>query len=346
MAEVLSPVIQQAVPVSMLHTSPDAFQNAPSGNTHQPSRASQMPRAHGYNGQNGGVGYRGTSSTPVAPYAFQSTPQLRQENRAVTAPVRTYASVTLQGHLNATRQGHPSHPSSSSNSTASTASSNRSVPNHHVQAKDDPALLAAQQNNKGADAKPISSTGQQAPTIDFSSSLPDLSLSLGGFDPAKPSPDRYRRGPQRADSSNSTITPQQPQAAARSAAPSGSGMANVAHLYKPNDRPQHGRSGSVDDMQVPKQGASQQAKRYRRRSIGGFDGEGLAANATNAAPAPAVGKQSESRAAAPLQPPPHERTNSGDSMSSGASANRPGSRQSSRPSSSVRRTLTRNCRTR
>lgn len=89
--------------------------------------------------------------------------------------------------------------------------------------------------------------------------------STAGHNTNKPSPDRYRRVQQRTGSAQNTPT-------SSSAQPSGSGMAAVGHLYHHSTQSlsspalNHSR-GSTDDFNVNRHSGSEQAKRYRRRSI-------------------------------------------------------------------------------
>lgn len=353
MAEVLAPAFQQTGSMTMLHSPADAFQNTSPQTHHQPSRSAQMPRTHVYNVQNGGMGYRGTSSTPVAPYAFQATPQLRQENRTSSAPTNPYAA-NAAAQSSGARLGHPTHASSSSDSTVSSSgSSNRSmVPQKG--SKDDTAVLA-QQRPRSSDEQLKRTVLDNRPlsTISLSTSVPDLSLTNFDTTP-KASPERYRRVQRRADSSTSVpTTPQDGQPPNRSAMPSGSGMANVAHLYNGNlppvPRPAHLRTNSADDMQLGRQ-ATEQAKRYRRRSLNSFEANAMANQvftAPNGQPQAAVNQAkpqgaSESRpahyvVAAGRPPSHHERHPSAESVSSNSARSRPSSKQENipqRPSSS------------
>ncbi|KAI4929805.1 hypothetical protein J4E85_004426 [Alternaria conjuncta] len=239
----------------MPYSPSDAYKNTPNHPNQQQQRASQMPRNQ-QNGNSGGTGYRGTAA-PIAPYAFNSTPQLRQDNRSASTP----APQTLQqppSHANQTRLGHPSHPSSSSDSTVSTSgSSNRSSAGPPAAARDD-------RDTK----KPYDSA---APSITLSTSIPDLSLSIGDT-PAKPSPGRYRRGAGRTDSSNSiptgASTPTQ-----RSTSGGNSQMGPTQNDGPQPFRPGHNRANSADDTQVIRSGGIDPAKRYRRRSFNGLEGD-------------------------------------------------------------------------
>ena len=124
--------------------------------------------------------------------------------------------------------------------------------------------------------------------------ISDAKLAAVGNAP-KPSPDRYRRNNRRMESGQPPFGSQQP---AGSAMPSGSGMATVGHLYNhptyPGPSANHGqqtyrgaqmlpnkenmpgfdtrpRLVSKDDMALNRQVSSEQAKRYRRRSVTGLE---------------------------------------------------------------------------
>ncbi|KAF1998411.1 hypothetical protein P154DRAFT_577996 [Amniculicola lignicola CBS 123094] len=266
MAQVLAPIVQTTGSITMLHSSADAYQNPPPApQPHQQQRSAQ--RSQMYNSQNAGAGYRGASSAPIAPYAFSSTPQLRQD-RSSSAPNQLPLQQPTQPAM--TRLGHPNHPSSSSDSTVSTStSSSRSTPAAQLTSKDDSIV--------GAEARRSTVDGFQG--IQLSSSVPDLSLSL--LDPpVKPSPDRYRRGTRRTDSSTSVTpsgTPAQQSPSLGSSASSGASKTTiqapvaVAALQLPH-RPGHLRSNSADDLQLPRTLSSEAvAKRYRRRSMSGLE---------------------------------------------------------------------------
>ncbi|KAI4717804.1 hypothetical protein E4T48_05962 [Aureobasidium sp. EXF-10727] len=150
MAEVLSPLPSPPSSINMLHSRPsssDAYQA-----NHQ--RVGSAPRSN----------YRSSpSAAPVQPYAFQTTPHLRQESRTISAS------------SNVPQAQQKGHKSTSSTSTTSSADLTTKTP-------------------------PLS-PGKDA-FINLSSSIPDLSLTSFETMP-KSSPNRYRRTPQRADSNNS-----------------------------------------------------------------------------------------------------------------------------------------------
>ncbi|KAL8773383.1 MAG: hypothetical protein Q9209_001777 [Squamulea sp. 1 TL-2023] len=148
--------------------------------------------------------------------------------------------------------------------------------------KDDTAVPAAG----------VSSVPRPLSAIDLNS--PALAPSANT---SKPAPDRYKRNHRRAEAAGLPTGTSQSQGG--SALPSGSGMATVGHLYSggyqttstptltsyPSYRgsPSPSRQGnesasinqpkisSVDDMAVSRPGSSEQAKRYRRRSISSID---------------------------------------------------------------------------
>lgn len=320
MAQVLAPIVQTSGPITMLHSSSDAFPNpSPTTQPHS-ARSSQMPRNQHYNPPSQGAGYRGTS-TPIAPYAFASTPQLRQDARSSSAP------------LVSTRLPHQTHTSSSSESASSTSgSSSRSAAAAPFPAtsKDDTMLTL--------DAKKLALDGLPGSSINLSTAVPDLSLSLLDS-PVKPSPDRYRRAARRTDSSTSassgTVTPTQSTFAPSVAATAGSVRSNPVTDYQTPTRPGHNRASSVDDMQPPRQGSVDQAKRYRRRSLSNLDAATDLATSVPSEFVPHVAvpvlqaSQDTRPLAAPVRPNSrpnsssgHERQDSAGSASS-ATSNRP-----------------------
>ena len=221
MAEVLPPPMQSSSTITMLHPRPssaDAFQGSQQQYT-QSQRLGQAPRGM-YHGQNNA--YRGTSA-PVQPYAFQSTPHLRQDSRTTSAPTLSHGPVNSHK------------PTASTSTSSSEASSQPST-------KDD-SLIAS----------------RPASLINLNSQLPDLSLSFE--QPAKASPDRYRRpAGKRIDSNATAPKASSPQLGALSSGPAAAG--NAFQQPQPVQR-----QASVDDMALPKTSQSELAKRYRRRSL-------------------------------------------------------------------------------
>ncbi|KAJ4360154.1 bud neck involved protein [Didymosphaeria variabile] len=293
-----------------------------------------MPRSQSY-AQAAGAGYRGTSA-PIAPYAFSSTPQLRQDTRSTSGQHQQALPQQTQA-ANPARLGHPTHASSSSDSTVSTSgSSSRSLAAPSFTTREDGDFRKSVIDNLPA-------------SIGLSASVPDLSLSLPDA-PVKPSPGRYRRGASRTDSSNSatvtTPTQQSPSLGATvppsNTRPSLGLQLNTTDLLPPA-RPGHNRASSVDDMHMPRGGTSEQAKRYRRRSLSSIE-----AMATTAAPlsAPVTAITTVATSKRPtLETPPassssrrpgssqsHERQGSSGSTTSSHASTRPSSRHESTPS--------------
>lgn len=269
MATVLAPIVQTSTPITMLHSS-DAFQNSSAQPHHTQQRSSQMPRSQSY-AQAAGAGYRGTSA-PIAPYAFSSTPQLRQDARSTSGQHQQALPQQTQA-ANPARLGHPTHASSSSDSTVSTSSSsNRSLVATSFTTREDGDFRKSVIDNL-------------PPSLGLSTPVPDLSLSLPDA-PVKPSPGRYRRAASRTDSSSSaavtTPTQQSPPVGAPvppSQARPNHGLSLDTTDLPPPARPGHNRASSVDDMQMARGSTNEQAKRYRRRSLSSIE-----AMTTTAAP--------------------------------------------------------------
>ena len=302
MAEVLAPVLQSPPNHSMMHPRPssaDAFHNGSLGQSQQ-NRQSHASRGM-FNNQSG-LGYRGTSTAPVAPYAFQSTPHLRNEARTSSAP-DVFGQTTQGLPPPGLRQGHAATSSTSSQSSSSSGS-NPSV------SQDDSAISV--NTKKLNDVNP-----RVAPAMTVSTSVPDLTFGIDAANP-KSTPDRYRRGHRRAETNVPT------QSSKGSTQPSGSGMATVGQLFSNEESPSQlrRRSGSLgsgmsaDDSAVPRQGSSELAKRYRRRSLANFDTSGWG-NPSPPAESSANGS-SQTRDANQVTIRPishHERTSSRESVS-------------------------------
>ncbi|PNS17280.1 hypothetical protein CAC42_6963 [Sphaceloma murrayae] len=94
--------------MSMLQSraSPDGYQSSTTSQPYQQSqRHSQAPRTSFTPSQNpGSVQYRATATAPVQPYAFQSTPHLRQDTRTNSAPVMHTRSNSAAEKPAATRR--------------------------------------------------------------------------------------------------------------------------------------------------------------------------------------------------------------------------------------------------
>ncbi|KAH9870163.1 hypothetical protein J1614_007085 [Plenodomus biglobosus] len=312
MATVLSPIVQPSSPITMPYSSSDAYQNQPTQpKNQQQQRSTQMQRNQYNNGTTAGTGYRGTSA-PIAPYAFSATPQLRQENRSVSAP---NGQTPQQQHQ--ARLGHPSHPSSSSDSTVSTSgSSSRSSAGPPLVSKDDSDLR-----------KPVDNF---VPSISLS--IPDLSLSVGGDAPVKPSPGRYRRPAGRTDSSTSiptgaTTPTQRSSSIGFSTAQPAQSAVVVDSDNELSAKPGHNRANSADETQVSRQGNTDPAKRYRRRSSSGVESSSITKNMATLQVAPSGSQvaisnngRPKSSSERPVSSQSHERQGSAGSTTSKTSS--------------------------
>lgn len=287
MAALVQSFPQQSSIITMLQTRPssDPFQTG--SQSQQQLRNAQMARGI-YGTSNGITSYRGhTSIPPVAPYAFTSTsvpvipaggnplrqhpttPHLRQENRTTSAPTVSLGQQNMGSE--STAQNRQRQLATLQSSVPVTVSADSTTASYQFGTRDDSAI-------------PTPRTTVQRPLSAMELNVSDAKLSaLGGT--SKPSPDRYRRNHRRAETGQPVFT--SPQAGG-SAMPSGSGMATVGHLYNPavaqtqqmyrggqidnaNGFDTRPRLVSKDDMALNRQGASEQAKRYRRRSVSGLD---------------------------------------------------------------------------
>lgn len=244
MAQVLSPLSSSTSTITMLHSRPsssDAFQASSVGQSYQQSqRTNSAPRSM-YSSQ---AGYRGASAAPVQTYAFQTTPNLRQETRTVSGPTTLPQS---QSSSSTTRHGHRN-----TSSTSTVASDVSSASSAHAQ--------------RSPNKDELFSGSARNSFINISSSIPDLSLTSFENVP-KSSPNRYRRSPQRIDSNGSM---HRSAAASTTAAPSGSGTGAAEHLYSATPPPPRIASFTrvpSDDFTITKSPTSEAAKRYRRRSL-------------------------------------------------------------------------------
>ncbi len=353
--------------ITMLQTRPsssDAFQTGSSSQQHH--RNSTMPR-NIYNTSVGGMAsgnYRGhTSTPPVSPYAFTSTPvtpsggnplrqhpaspHLRQENRTTSAPVVSFTQQSASP--NPTFSNPPRLP-------AVVASpldlGNTFPPQQLMGSRDDTSFTSP--TIKHINPRPLSSIELNPPSL----ATPASSTTM-----AKPSPDRYRRNNRKPETHGLSAGSASTQGG--SALPSGSGMATVGHLYNiPTQSsstpslstyPSYRRSQSPlshsgsdgssatlrssDDMNLHKQSTSEQAKRYRRRSISSLEAKEYTSQSSetpiqpSAQPktyaamlaSPAPQERKEGQVPATLQKPgsSHGRQGSSESTSTSRSTSRP-----------------------
>ncbi|KAL8946772.1 MAG: hypothetical protein Q9222_006875 [Ikaeria aurantiellina] len=338
--------------------SSEAYQGGTQSQQHQ--RASQMTR----NIYNSSVGptaastYRGHAPlAPTASYAFNSPSIIpnganplrqhptmpRYDARTNSAPVTPLTNSISSPNLSANPQSRLPSVSALNLSTAFSGS------------RDDTNTSTI---TPSSNPRPLSA-------IDLNSSAPTSSAGS-----SKPVPDRYKRNHRRNETSGLPTGSTQGQGG--SALPSGSGMATIGHLYNggyqtnstptltsypayrgsPSPSRQHGeatgnnqpRGSSVDDLAMSRPGSSEQAKRYRRRSISSLEAKeyqsfnaepSLQANsqpktyaAMLASPAPqASHEHKQLQSFAPMQPPApsHGRNASAESSNSGRSTSRPSS---------------------
>ncbi|KAL1953285.1 hypothetical protein VTO42DRAFT_3319 [Malbranchea cinnamomea] len=219
----------------------------------------------------------GHRPSPVAPYAFTSTPSLatrpsqpRPDSRANSSPSASQGQAKQQQ----LQHGYPGViPSRGHHFAAGSVSSYPSSSSSSVQSqrsKDDSALSSRPRAAAEPGARPLSAVDLSLPPLSFTTTAP--------ASPAKPSPDRYRRGQRQQQHPHNIATP---QPATTTASPS---------LF-PSDRsklnlPHHTRGASADDVQIQKPPSPPElAKRYRRRSLGSLDTAGLA-NFASSEPSP------------------------------------------------------------
>ena len=296
--------------ITMLQARPsssEAFQTRSQGQQHHQN--SQMPR-NIYNTSVGGMAaghYRGqTSTSPVAPYAFQATPMLSNGPN----PLRQHPTAPPNPRLESRTASAPSIPITTQASHQNSLNLSRPRPPPVNTASLSNPLNTQQQGFK-EDAPTFSTANSRQPS---SRPLSTLDLNPPSLQPAsyatvaKSSPDRYRRNHRRAETSGPLSMGSSNSGG--SAMPSGSGMATVGHLYSHpqqssstpslstyrgtqspsspaaydyNTSPQP-RLASKDDMNLQKerQASSDLAKRYRRRSISSLEAKDFSLSETTA----------------------------------------------------------------
>lgn len=314
MAALVQSFPQSASTVTMLQARPTSSSGAFQTSSPNQHRGSGAGARNGYSGSNT-TSYRGpTSSTPVAPYAFTSTPALTtgqngsgpnsstpflsQENRALSAPAGAIP---------------PSAPGSPSKARQPSPASN---PNNDPSAR----------------------LGILSQPLDLTLSDPRITTGIA----TKPSPDRYRRVHRRSETSSAALAGQAPSG---SAMPSGSGMATVGHLYNFPTQTASSPSfaASVNAAMVTKDDtainrSTDQAKRYRRRSMASLSNE-ESANPESGPQPPQQARSYASVLSAPYKPQrqdqPSFHANSRPESSHGrtGSDHSSASSKSSRPSS-------------
>ena len=303
MAQVLAP-IQPSGSMTMLHSPQDVFAAGSAGQPHHPqSRSAQIPRNHIYS-QVGSIGYRGASSAPVAPYAFQSTPNLRLDvNKSL--PLEPSGQPVAGKRPTPLPSGRSALPASSAGLGGDFLS------------KDDSAISRVARRHSDFSERATSSIDLSSTTA--SSSSPEFVAVPDGQQRQGPERYRHRR-------SEANLRPGKGSETARSASPAGSAKHIVDTVGK---RPPvvHKRTGSADDGQVVRVGTADLAKRYRRRSVGSFENlvpsakEGLPVQHSGSAAAAAAPPKSDAGTTLAHNRPihaSHRRSASGESNSSHA----------------------------
>ncbi|TVY16199.1 Protein BNI4 [Lachnellula arida] len=309
MAALVQSYPQSSSTVTMLQTRPSSasgiLQNSSQSQSHHqyPTNTSHGQR-NSFHGLNNGMGvsnYRGqTVVAPIAPYAFTSTPSLsvlgqrsqsaphiQSQQQTSSAPITPTVQQPESSNNKASRSRYPA---ANSVSTTSSGSSELSSVSQRSGSKDDSGIVGTARIASGA-ARPLSTvitspSGNLAPPIAAS--------------PVKTTPDRYRRPNNRRADSYTTSPPstsQTPPASTSSAMPNvmqfygGSTQQPAAtstssfDLQMPQfSKPAATAGTAADDMQLHRLGNSDQAKRYRRRSIHTVDVGGFSQGGASSSP--------------------------------------------------------------
>lgn len=289
MAALVQSYPQQSSTVTMLQTRPSSAsgilqsssQNQPH---HQYTATPQQLQRNSFHGMNNGMGTSSYRGAPIAPYAFTSTPNLTQPGQRMQAPqLRPDLRTSSAPIVPIFQQGEPGsrshYPSPPSVSTTSSSSTDLSSLSHKSGSKDDSAITGTARVVSGL-AGPLSNV--------ISSPSGQNVAPQAASSPVKATPDRYRRPNNRRAESSTSGQQSPPQISAASA----STMPNVMQFYSNSTQqqtmphqvfniqqlpqfskgsPTQGFGGVVDDMQLNRNMAQDQAKRYRRRSIHTID---------------------------------------------------------------------------
>lgn len=232
--------------------------------------ANAQSQRSNYHGMSGQTSYRG-SAGPVQPYAFSATPTLANNNNSSNnnaGPWQNYGAFRTNSSPGSvptvqTLDARPRYQSTQSGGVTQSTS------------RDDSSLPSASRTNPR----------QPSPHVPGGSGQPTFAQVAA----AKASPDRYRRPAARHADSSPVVQQQHAPQTQGSAMPSGSGMANVVHLYNPRvagssrvprstaSRPQSAYGSlmagvAVDDMHVNRHTSEEEHnRRFRRRSMASFD---------------------------------------------------------------------------
>ncbi|TVY47672.1 Protein BNI4 [Lachnellula occidentalis] len=309
MAALVQSYPQSSSTVTMLQTRPSSasgiLQNSSQSQAHHqyPTNTSHVQR-NSFHGLNNGLGvsnYRGqTAMAPIAPYAFtstpslsvlgqrsQSTPHLQSQQRTSSVPTIPTVQQPESSKSNVPRSRYPA---AASVSTTSSASSELSSVSQKSGSRDDLGIVGT--------ARAASGAGRPLSTVITSSSV-NLAPP-GAASPVKTTPDRYRR-PNNRRAESSTTSPTSTSQAPPPSTPSA--MPNVMQFYGGNTqqpavtstssfdlqmpqflKPAASPGTAADDMQLNRLSNSDQAKRYRRRSIHTIDVGGSPQDVASSSP--------------------------------------------------------------
>lgn len=341
MAALVQSYSQQSTAVAMLQPRPSSASgmlqtSSPSHSLQQyPTNSIQSATFQPMNTGIGSSGYRRyTSGSPIAPYAFTSTPNLANQSQGLSGPYlrtdqRTSSAPTVpqSQQFNFTnRTRYP--PAASTSTTSSTSSSDLSVGRKSM-TRDDSQISQP--------ARDLSGHGRSQSAL--VTSMPINLAPPKVSSPVRVSPDRYRRSNNRRVEHPNAPTPISTtiQTASTSHA-----LPNVMRFYGASTgQAAPAQEGAVDDIHLNRT-VHEQAKRYRRRSIHTIDGSDYAVGEIHlgsTAPAPqglrhhsstSVDQQSQlhhpvrtSPSTTPLPGSSHGRNGSSESVKSTRSSVRP-----------------------
>lgn len=273
----------------MLQTRPSSSSGMlPQGQPQNQAYGGNQGQRNSFYGNSGPIGgqqvYRANSG-PIQPYAFTSTPNYhpvapRQQNAASYRTASSPAVPTMQSFDAANGLGRSRYPASAS---MTNLSQGISAGYNASGSRDDSSLPAV-----GGRRHPTAPRPQSVHLTGAATGMA-TQITFTQATPVRVSPERYRRPVPRT--MDGVTAPQQPRLQT-SAQPSGSGMANVSHLYTHDQRPNIARNrtpsagtsrptslysvnpvGSNDDSQTYRRQASneEEAKRLRRRSMPALD---------------------------------------------------------------------------
>lgn len=257
MAALVQTYTPQTATVAMLHTRPSSASGmlqSHQGQQYSQSQGGSQQRNsyHGIQGMSGQGGYRG-SLGPVQPYAFTSTPNLNQ---------------------NAQWQ----HPGSYRASSASAVPTMQSFDHSHNGGRSRYLASASMTNLPLTSTIGMSMGGSRDDSAITGTAIRRATTFTPPHgQPAKPSPERYRRpAPRSTDTSASTQQGHGQQQGP--ASPSGSGMAGINHSYQQTEQQRRNSFvGAVPGLMAESVqlngafSATDAARRLRRRSMPALD---------------------------------------------------------------------------